>query len=167
MTDQAMTTSWDEIDEQNLLIAVQHHGFGKWKEVAARIHGKSPSETERHFKEKYPLSPTHPVLLPSSSILEDIDVEIADTEGAVLTSRWGVSIHYKRYPLDSHMLEVNVPDSLATEDIKNYEHEKKYVGDCVTVTGLHWCIATKIDNDIFAVRIPVWELPPDISVWAS
>ena len=55
-------------------MAVQRYGFGKWEQVAEYIDGKkNPAEAERHFKKRYPQSPTHPVLLPNPPLRQYAD----------------------------------------------------------------------------------------------
>jgi len=166
MAGQETSLPWDKIDETNLLMAVQHYGFGKWEQVAEYIDGKkNPSEAESHFKKRYPQSPTHPVLLPYSPLRQYADARRPVAEGMVSAARWIVKWHTKREFPDGYIPEVNVPASLAPKDVKKYEDDKKYVGDYVTVTAVYWFITTKIENDFVEARIPVWQLPDSVSVW--
>lgn len=149
--------SWAPTDEEDLLLALEIYGLGRWEEVAKRTRCKTASEAERFFKERYPIAPTNSTTLSPEYFLEDIDFNV--TDASLFTARWGVDLRGCRKHGRAHELEVRVPDSWAPADVKIFEDHRSYFGEDVIVEKLYWCIGGKIGNKLVQAVIPVWEIP--------
>lgn len=146
--------SWSHEDERRLLKGLQKYGLGKWKEVAECVDGKNAAEVKQRFKDAYFRAPTHNAISGPEELLENVNID--NTAKNSVVARWGVELRPNRDFVPGEQVEIPLPTSLSPADVEKYSEEKMFVGESVTVIGLMWCIAVKIDGELVTSFIPVW-----------